>query len=110
MCIFVICQKVENTRPSVFVGQVAGSRSTGAGEITIDSAAEESVYPAEWQRHFGTKPVGPGGEMKFRIASGGAMRHYGSSLASFTAKDGQEDRMMGLEFPVPDVRKPLAAV
>ena len=48
--------------------------------------------------------------MKFRTASGGAMRHYGSRLASFTAKDGQEDRMMGLDFQVSDVRKPLAAV
>ena len=48
--------------------------------------------------------------MKFRTASGGKMRHYGSRLASFTAKDGQEDRMMGLEFQVSDVRKPLAAV
>ena len=111
MCVCVFCQKVGGyMRPSVFVGQVAGYKRTGTGEITIDSAAEESVCPEDWEKQFGTRPVGPGGEMKFRTASGGKMRHYGSRLASFTAKDGQEDRMMGLEFQVSDVRKPLAAV
>ena len=42
-----------------------------------------------------TKPVGPGGEMKFRTASGGKMRHYGSRMANFTARDGEKERLMG---------------
>ena len=48
--------------------------------------------------------------MKFRTASGAKMRHYGSRLANFTARDGGKERLMGLEFQVSDVRKPLAAV
>ena len=111
MCICVLSGGMaEVMKPCVFVGQVAGWKSKGGGEITIDSAAEESVCPEGWEKHFGTRPVGPGGEMKFRTASGAKMRHYGSRLANFTARDGDKERLMGLEFQVSDVRKPLAAV
>ena len=56
---------MDGLEPIVFVGQVAGWKRTGEGEITIDSAAEESVCPEGWEKQFGTRPVGPGGEMKF---------------------------------------------
>ena len=81
----------------------------GAGEITVDSAAEESVCPEDWERGFGLKAVEKGREMKFRNASGGKMNHYGSRAATFRTDDGK-GRMMGMDFQVSDVRKPLAAV
>ena len=81
----------------------------GAGEITIDSAAEESVCPEEWEKEFGLKEVEKGKEMKFRNASGGRMNHYGSRAVTFKTEGGK-GRLMGLDFQVSDVRKPLAAV
>ena len=55
------------------------------------------------------KVIQSGKEMRFRNASGGRMNHYGSRAVTFRT-DGGEGRMMGLDFQVSDVRKPLAAV
>ena len=82
----------------------------GIGEICIDSAAEESVCPENWEKGFGTGKIAPGKEMKFRNASGGKMNHYGSRAVTFKAEDAKEGTMMGMEFQVSDVKKPLVAV
>ena len=96
----------------VFIRKVGleGWSHAGDGEITIDSAAEESVCPEDWEKEFGTRKVRPGGELKFRNASGGKMKHFGARTVTFKAEDGDEGKVMGLEFQVSEVKKPLAAV
>jgi hypothetical protein len=83
-----------------------GWRKIGADEITIDSAAEESVCPRNWAVAFGTKEAGR--KLKFINASGGEMGHYGERVASFRTMG--ESAVMSLTFQVSDVQKPLAAV
>jgi hypothetical protein len=77
------------------------------GEITVDSAAEESVCPREWCKEFGTKE--PVKWLKFVNASGGQMGHYGERTANFKVV-GKESGIMSLSFQVSDVQKPLVAV
>jgi hypothetical protein len=55
-------------------GLSASYKKIGKGEITVDSAAEESVCPREWYKEFGTKE--PAKRLKFINASGGTMGHY----------------------------------
>ena len=55
----------------------------GAAEITVDSAAEESVCPKEWGAQFGLKPADEW--MKFASASGGAIQRYGQRLVKVEA-------------------------
>ena len=81
-------------------------RRTGASEITVDSAAEESVCPREWGQEYETKD--PKKWMRFVNASGGQMGHYGEKAATFQV--GPDASVMSLGFQVSDVRKPLAAV
>ena len=78
----------------------------GAGEITVDSAAEESVCPKSWGEAFPMRR--PSRWLRFVNASGGPMGHYGEKTAIFKAK-GQKD-IMSMGFQVSDVQKPLAAV
>jgi hypothetical protein len=49
--------------------------SLGKGEITVDSAAEESVCPIDWGGAFPLKE--PKKHMHFKTASGQDMQHYG---------------------------------
>jgi hypothetical protein len=84
----------------------AGWHRIGMEEITIDSAAEESVCPKAWAEAFGTKSVGK--KMRFINASGGEMGHYGERTANFRTVG--ESAIMSLTFQVSDVQKPLAAV
>ena len=46
-------------------------------EITVDSAAEESVCPKGWGQQFGIVPVQEGKRMNLVNASGGPINHYG---------------------------------
>jgi hypothetical protein len=88
----------------------SGSRrwkKIGVGEITVDSAAEESVCPREWCKDFGTRA--PDKLLKFVNASGGPMGHYGERTANFKL-EGKESGIMSLNFQVSDVQKPLVAV
>ena len=55
----------------------------GSGEITIDSAAEESVCPRVWADCFPADEVKKGEEMKLVNASGGKIEHYGSKRVWF---------------------------
>ena len=50
---------------------------SGWKEITVDSAAEESVCPRGWATEWGTKPVDEASRMKFVSASGNPIAHYG---------------------------------
>jgi hypothetical protein len=81
-------------------------RKIGQGEITIDSAAEESVCPKGWCMQFGAKE--PDKFLKFVNASGGQMGHYGERKANFKVPGNAA--VMSLNFQVSDVQKPLAAV
>ena len=76
-------------------------------EITVDSAADESVCPQGWAAHFGTEPV----ERKLNLvnASGGPIGHYGSRQVAFQP-DAAGGRMLGVGFQVTDVKMPLMAV
>ena len=85
----------------------SGWRKIGQGEITIDSAAEESVCPKDWCKEFGTR--NPEKWLKFVNASGGVMGHYGERTAKFKV-EGENSGIMSLNFQVSDVQKPLVAV
>ena len=81
-------------------------KQVGTGEITIDSAAEESVCPKTWGGVYPTRD--PARWLKFTNASGGSMNHYGEKEAKFTV--GQDATVMSLGFQISDALKPLAAV
>jgi hypothetical protein len=81
-------------------------KKAGPGEITVDSAAEESVCPKDWCTQYPIRT--PSRWMKFVNASGGKMGHYGERTATFQV--GPHAAVMSLGFQVSDVQKPLAAV
>jgi hypothetical protein len=81
-------------------------KKLGLEDITIDSAAEESVCPRNWATEFGTKVSDK--KLRFINASGGEMGHYGERVANFCTVG--EAAVMSLTFQVSDVKKPLAAV
>ena len=83
-------------------------KEAGTAEITIDSAADESVCPWDWGKAFRTKEVPEQRRMKFRNASGGRMEHYGEKRVTFVTND--QDKVIGMDFQVSDVKRPLAAV
>ena len=102
-------EDVDNKR---FIGQVGSKKwsKLGRGEITIDSAAEESVCPKDWANAYPTKPV-KGKPMRFINASGDPMGHFGTRTVNFQTTDQTgESKLMGMGFEVSDVKKPLAAV
>lgn len=78
-------------------------------EITVDSAADESVCPHGWAEQFGTTPVSKGQELKLLNASGGKINHYGSRQVAFHPQ-ATGGRVLGVGFEVTDVKKPLMAV
>ena len=67
-------------------------------EITIDSAAEESVCPQKWAESFGLQVVDR--PLKLVNASGGRIEHFGKRV----------ERTMEAKFEVTNVRKPIMAV
>lgn len=79
--------------------------SVGFGEITVDSAAEESVAPKEWGSVFEVKQATK--QMIFRAANGKEMKHDGEMDVNFRENDGQ---MLQMKFQVTEVKKALAAV
>jgi hypothetical protein len=78
----------------------------GKGDIIVDSAADESCWPAGHGDAFPTKPAGK--ELKLRTANGGEMKHYGEKHVTF--KYAGAKGPVGLKFQVTDVKKPLLAV
>ena len=92
-----------------FIGKVSDSSDVCrvSTEVTVDSAAEESVCPASWGDHFGTDPVTDEQQMTFVNASGGRIAHHGSRRVVVVAPSGEN---LAMKFQVTDVRKPLLAV
>ena len=85
-------------------------RAGEAAEITIDSAADESVCPQQWGDMFKLKEVQNGKEIKLRSANGGKIMRYGRRNVTFEVEGDSSVKLMGLGFEASDVRKPLAAV
>ena len=54
-------------------------------EITIDSAAEESVCPKDWAAEFKMADLQEGEEMTLISANGGKIDHYGKRKIVFEA-------------------------
>ena len=82
---------------------------SASAEITVDSAADESVCPRDWAEQFGTNPVKTGRELKLINATGGKINHYGSRKVAFQP-EAAGARLLGIGFEVTDVKKPLMAV
>ena len=80
----------------------------GPCEITVDSGAEESVWPAGW---FEEEPLRTSGvePKKFVAANGQRMAHYGSKQVRFCKKGSDDSQVMSLNFEVMVVTRPLVA-
>ena len=91
-----------------FIGTVENASICSIStEVTVDSAAEESVCPMAWGEHFGLDPVQPGKHMSFISANGGRIAHHGSRKVVVRSAAGQK---LSMNFQVTDVQKPLLAV
>ena len=88
------------------VGKDEGWLNFGKGDIVVDSAADESCWPAGQGDAFPTKESAR--KMLLRTADGGEMTHYGQKEISFMYEGGKD--VMGLVFQVTDVKKLLLAV
>ena len=76
------------------------------GEITVESAADESCWP---KNQGGALPTRPSKRnVVLKTASGGEMGHWGEKDVTFVDKPNGD--IVGLKFQVTDVRKPLLAV
>jgi hypothetical protein len=78
----------------------------GKGDIIVDSAADESCWPAGQGDAFPTRPAKK--ELKLRTANGGEMKHYGEKQVTFKYEGAKVP--VGLKFQVTDVKRPLLAV
>ena len=90
-----------------FIGPVEKQVCAVTSEVTVDSAAEESVCPKSWGDHFGLVPAKPGEHMTFINANGGRIAHHGSRKVIVNSTAGQQ---LSMNFQVTDVQKPLLAV
>ena len=82
--------------------------SIGKGEITVDSAAEESCWPVEETGNGLFEVKASRRNLKLITASGNEMKHSGEMDATF--KDIETEGIMGMKFQVTEVKKALAAV
>ena len=99
------CQTVCAVEAAVKVEEVEVAQVST--EITIDSAAEESVCPQQWAEAFGLQMADK--PLKLVNANGGRIEHFGHRAVSFNPESG-EGRTMEAKFEVTNVRKPLMAV
>ena len=76
------------------------------GKVTIDSGAEESVWPKGLLEAECVVPAK--NPRKFVAANGNPLKHYGEKVVKFKTQ-GQEG-MGSMVFQVSDVTKPLASV
>ena len=89
------------------VSKNGGWLSLGVGDIIIDSAADESCWPAGQGDAFPTVPSRK--KLVLKTANGGDMEHHGQKEVFFKC-GGENKEPMGLTFQVTDVKKPLLAV
>ena len=100
--------KLKSPTPPLFIGTVAKAHVCAVTtEVTVDSAADESVCPADWGDHFGLQEVEPERRMSFFSASGSRIQHHGSRKVIVNSVTGQK---LLMNFQVTDVQKPLLAV
>lgn len=103
---------IECEDADVQINQVTkkGWESSGKSEVTVDSAADESVCQKGWGDMFELKEVQEGKEMKLMSANGGKIAHYGRRDVTFEVEGENDTKLMGMGFQVSDVKKPLASV
>ena len=77
----------------------------GLGEITVDSAADESCWPLVCGGAYPLKP--PQKSMRLKTASGADMTHAGEKDITFRNGGGEE--VLGMTFQVTGVKRALAA-
>ena len=80
--------------------------SMGQGEITVDSAADESCWPEDMGGAFQIRASKR--NIRLRAANGTDMKHLGEKDVTF--KDSDSGTVMGMTFQVTEVKKALAAV
>ena len=78
----------------------------GVGDVTVDSAADESCRPRSQGGAFEAKPFKK--YIVLKTASGGEMGHYGEK--EVTSRSNANGEIIGLRFQVADVKNPLLAV
>ena len=78
----------------------------GKGDITIDSAADESCWPRDCGGAFEVRPSEK--KLRLRAANGAEMQHDGEKDVTFRPDD--STGVLGLTFQVTEVKKALAAV
>ena len=80
--------------------------SLGLGEITVDSAADDSCWPQDLGGAFELRPSKR--NIRLLTASGADMKHFGEKDVTF--RDAESGGVLGMTFQVTEVRKALAAV
>ena len=102
----VVCK----LKPQCHIGQVSNEQGTwinlGDGEITVNSAADESCWPAGEGGAFAVQASKR--SLALKTANGGDMKHFGEKEVTFM--DPGSRSVLGMTFRVTEVRKPLAAV
>ena len=78
----------------------------GSGEVTVDSAADESCWPVEEGGAYEIRASQR--NIVLKAANGQSMKHLGEKEVTFM--DSCSGEMLGMTFQVTEVRKPLAAV
>ena len=87
---------------------VGGEPPTNKFQITLDSGAGASCWPAEWMPDVPMKPKQPG--VKFRAANGDELEYFGRKDIGFCPLDGNgKCGKCSMEFHVTNATKPLAS-
>ena len=100
------CKLVDKGSVNQVVQQQGEWVHLGSGEITIDSAADESCWPIHEGGAFEIRSSKR--NILLKAANGQAMRHLGEKDVTFNDKMSGE--VLGMTFQVTEVKKPLAAV
>jgi hypothetical protein len=76
-------------------------------KIAIDSAAADSVCPADWAEQF---PIVKVPVREFVTATGADIKHSGQKTVALGAAVNGKEKTIGMVFQACDVKRPLAAV